>query len=120
MADSRRTLILQGGEQVGMSDKLPAAWVTLSTRQRDILLATKINEPVTYPDLRVAVAGDADEIPDRTFERVLARLREKGLLEHKSRGGGPGNPATYTLTDAGRERVEAIQGLLWDVATAGY
>lgn len=90
----------------------------LPTYQRDVLLAAKINEPVAHPDLRAAVGGIEGRTGRSHFETVLSDLREAGLLAHESRGGGPGNPAVYRLTDAGRERVEALQGLLWDVATS--
>lgn len=103
----------------GYMPDTPDDWLALSAYQRDILLVVAINEPITFPDLWSAVGGVTGRTSENYCQQVVGRLRGEGLLERETMGyQSLDSAATYCLTDAGRERVESMQALLWDVATA--
>lgn len=100
-------------------DRLPPDWIELPMYHRDVLLALAAHGPLGYDALWTAV-GEVHGRGSKSYLRqVLSTLESEGLIERTARGdGGPHATAEYALSAAGRERVEALQALLWDVATA--
>lgn len=99
-------------------DRVPEVWMRLSAYERDLLLVVASNEPVGFPTLWAAVRGVNGRESKNYCQFSIDNLRNDGLLRRPDSASGRDGAATYALTDAGRERVEAVQALLWDVATS--
>jgi len=95
---------------------LPAAWMDLNRSERDVLLAVAINEPVEFAPLWAAVGG-ADARAEKYLQSTIDDLRGRGLIA-RERLPADRRKRRYRLTDAGRDRVDRLQELLWAVATA--
>jgi len=97
--------------------QVPPEWLDLSVYQRDVLLTVRCNQPIGFDALFEAVGGVKGRTSENYCQQVLDGLRADGLLA-RDPGHGYGVSAAYRLTDAGEARVDAMQELLWTVATA--